>query len=135
MTAEIFERALLALMLIGAGFGACWLYNHVFLLHIRRRHLRLEGARLDKPLILYFTSPTCAPCHTLQRPAIQRLVEQLGETLQVVEVDVSQQPELARQWGIISVPSTIVLSASGEARYINHGVALAEKLLKQLNSL
>ncbi len=135
MTAEIFERALLALMLIGVGFGACWLYNHVFLLHIRRRRLRLEGARLDKPLILYFTSPTCAPCHTLQRPAIQRLVEQLGETLQVVEVDVSQQPELARQWGIISVPSTIVLSASGEARYINHGVALAEKLLKQLNSL
>ena len=29
----------------------------------------------DKPVLLYFTTPTCAPCKTVQRPAIQRLEE------------------------------------------------------------
>ena len=135
MITEILERALLALSLIGLGFGACWLYNRIFLLRIHQRRFQLEGVRPGTPLILYFASPACAPCHTLQRPVIQQLVEQLGESLQVVEVDVLQQPELARQWGILSVPSTIILNARGEARYVNHGVALADKLLKQLSSL
>jgi thioredoxin-like negative regulator of GroEL len=68
----------------------------------------------------------------VQRPAIQRLQEKIGDQLQVIEVDASDQPDLASQWGILSVPTTIVLDAQGMPRYVNHGVALTQKLYQQI---
>jgi hypothetical protein len=35
----------------------------------------------------------------------------------------------------MSVPTTFVLDANGEARYVNNGVARAEKLLEQIQTL
>ena len=81
--------------------------------------------------MLYFTTPTCAPCKTIQRPAIERLKQLAGDRLQVVEIDASSQPEVARQWGVLSVPTTFVLDAAGRPRHVNHGVAPMDKLLKE----
>jgi thioredoxin-like negative regulator of GroEL len=71
----------------------------------------------------------------MQRPAIQRLIELTGKGLQVVEIDASARPEVASQWGVLSVPTTFVIDASGQARHVNHGVASTEKLLRQLNDI
>lgn len=135
MTVEILERTLLVLGIIGVGVGICRLYHCLLRVRLRRRRMPLNDGSPTTPVILYFTSPACAPCRTVQRPALRSLMERLGEQLQVVEVDVLRQPELAREWGILSLPATIVLNARGEVRYVNQGVASAEKLLKQLNHL
>jgi hypothetical protein len=47
-------------------------------------------------------------------------------------VDASAQPEVAQEWGVLSVPTTFVIDASGKPRFVNHGVANAEKLIQQL---
>ena len=91
----------------------------------------LERLRPGVPVLLYFTTPTCAPCKTVQRPAIERLQERIGEGLEVVEVDASSQPELASQWGVLSVPTTFIIDAQGNPRYVNHGVAPLDKLQRQ----
>jgi hypothetical protein len=59
----------------------------------------------------------------------------LGEQLEVVEIDATERPDLAKTWGVMSVPTTFVLDARGEARYVNNGVARAEKLLEQIQTL
>jgi thioredoxin-like negative regulator of GroEL len=92
-------------------------------------------SRKDIPALLYFTSPTCAPCKTVQRPAIQKLKERVGDRIQVIEIDATAQPEIARQWGVLSVPTTFVLDAQGQPRHINHGVATVDKLLGQFSNL
>lgn len=55
--------------------------------------------------------------------------------LQVIEIDDSQQPEVASQWGVMSAPTTFIIDGKGEPRHANHGGAPFEKLLKQLKGL
>jgi thiol-disulfide isomerase/thioredoxin len=124
-------RLLAALALIAAGLLAYRLVNYLVLARARGRFAAFETASLGMPVLLYFTTPTCAPCKTVQRPAIQRLQEQVGARLQVIEVDAAASPEVASQWGVLSVPTTFVIDSNGRPRHVNLGVASAEKLLDQ----
>jgi thiol-disulfide isomerase/thioredoxin len=134
-TAEILLRFGLALVIIGLGVFAYWLTNQWLLVRARHNILTLFSKLPEKPVLVYFTTPDCAPCKTVQRPAIERVSNLLGEKLHVVEIDASEQPDVAKTWGVMSVPTTFVLDASGEARYVNNGVARAEKLLEQIQTL
>ena len=75
---------------------------------------------------------SCAPCKTVQRPTIERMKTSHGKWFQVIEVDASQQPEIAQEWGVLTVPTTFVIDASGQPRYVNQGIATAKKLIQQL---
>jgi hypothetical protein len=59
----------------------------------------------------------------------------LGENLKVVEIDATERPDLAKRWGVMSVPTTFLLDERGEARYVNNGVTRAEKLIQQIQNL
>lgn len=135
MSLEILLRFGLAVIIIGLGVFAYWLINQRLLIRARNNVFSLFGRLPEKPVIVYFTTPDCVPCKTLQRPAIESVTNMLGERLHVVEIDATQQPNLAKNWGVMSVPTTFVLDARGEARYVNNGVARAEKLLEQIQTL
>jgi thiol-disulfide isomerase/thioredoxin len=109
MINEILLRSLWAFLIAGAGIGVYWVTNQVILARARGKRLGLETIRSGIPAILYFTTPTCAPCKTLQRPALTRLKDRLGDGLQVIEVDASARPDLADYWGVLSVPTTFII--------------------------
>ena len=134
-TMSIVLRSGLAIVIISVGIFGYWLINQRRLVRARSNVLTLFNQLPNKPVIVYFTTPDCAPCKTVQRPALNRVLQLLGDSLHVVEVDATQRPDLAKQWGVMSVPTTFLLDASGEARYVNNGVTRAEKLMEQLQSL
>lgn len=134
-TMSIVLRFGLTLVIIGLGALAYWLINQRLLLRARSNVLSLFNHLPEKPVLVYFTTPDCVPCKTLQRPAIKRVAEALGERLEVVEINAYERPDLAKTWGVMSVPTTFVLDTRGEARYVNNGVARAEKLLEQIQTL
>ena len=127
----IFLRFLWAAAMIAAGITLFNLVNRWILSRATRQPLMAGLASTGLPTLLYFTTPTCAPCKTVQRPAIERLKELAGDRLQVVEIDAAAQPEIARQWGVLSVPTTFILDAQGRPRHVNHGVTPVDKLLKE----
>jgi thioredoxin 1 len=94
----------------------------------------LSGIRAGVPTIVYFTTPSCIPCKTQQAPALKRLQDELGDRVQIVRVDATEQPDAAQRWGVFSAPTTFVISECGETLAVNHGVADAQKLHKQLRA-
>lgn len=134
MLPEILNRLMLAAGLALLGLAV---YRGIAMLCLRlaRRQPDLEHFLPGKPAILYFTTPDCAPCKTIQRPALTRLQDRLGEQLQVIEVNAYDQPELARRWGVLSVPTTFILDSRGEPRHVNHGVTTTDKLFDQLRQV
>lgn len=135
MSEEVLLRSALTVVIIIVGALAYWLINKRMLARARSNVFTLFNTLPNKPVIIYFTTPDCVPCKTVQRPAIHQVSKLLGESLQVVEIDATERPDLARTWGVMSVPTTFLLDARGQARYVNNGVARTEKLMEQLKSM
>ena len=135
MSTEILLRFVLAIVIIGFGIFAYWCIHQRLLLKAQNNAFSLFSQLPEKPVIVYFTTPDCAPCKTIQRPALNKLSSLMGDKLEVIEIDATQHPDLAKQWGVLSVPTTFLLDARGEARYVNNGVARVEKLMEQLQTL
>ena len=135
MIPDILLRFGLAVVIIGIGALLYWLANRQMLARARGVGPAFFSAPPEKPVLLYFTTPDCVPCKTVQRPAIERVSDLLGGNLEVIEINAYEKPDLAKTWGVMSVPTTFVIDARGEARYVNNGVARAEKLLEQIQKL
>lgn len=128
---EILSRAGIALLIIFAGISAALVYKLWSKRQAVRHFSELGSLRPDMPTLIYFTTPTCVPCKTIQRPAIQKLSQQFGDQINVVEIDAVEKPEVATRWGVMSVPTTFVIDPRGKVKHVNHGVVRFEKLLTQ----
>lgn len=135
MSEDTLLRSALAVVIIITGAFAYWLINQRLLVRASSNVYTLFNTLPNKPVIVYFTTPDCAPCKTVQRPAIHQVSKLLGENLQIVEIDAAERPDLAKIWGVMSVPTTFLLDARGQARYVNNGVTRAEKLMEQIHTL
>ena len=85
--------------------------------------------------ILAFRSADCPQCRRLQTPALQRLLAARGSTVAVVEVDASNSPELTHHYRVLTVPTTVVLDATGRAHAVNYGFATTQRLLEQVDEV
>lgn len=96
-----------------------------------------EGASPNDHLvhILAFSSADCKQCHQLQTPALRHVQEVSGDAVAVVEVDASASPELVQRYHVLTVPTTVVLDASGRAHAVNYGFANTQRLLEQVNTV
>jgi thiol-disulfide isomerase/thioredoxin len=128
------ERLLIASLLIAAGAAAWRLFTRGQLARAAKlgaaRDPLLTGVPDGVATILYFTTPTCAPCRLQQTPALERLKGELGDAVHVVRVDATEQPDAASRWGVVSVPTLFVLGRDGAARHVHNGV-VSDHILKQ----
>lgn len=94
-----------------------------------------SGSSLLPARILAFSSIDCRQCHQLQTPALRRVLEARGDIVSVVDVDATTEEELVQAYHILTVPSTVVIDATGQARAINYGFANTQLLLTQIDAL
>jgi hypothetical protein len=92
-------------------------------------------AHLSPVRILAFSSADCQQCHRLQTPALQRVVAARGNVVEVTEVDAATEHELVQSYHVLTVPSTVVLDATGKAQAINYGFANTQRLLQQVDEV
>jgi thiol-disulfide isomerase/thioredoxin len=85
--------------------------------------------------LISFSSPSCAACHTAQAPALRKVEQHFGPAeLRVINIDVARHPEAAAAFGVMTVPSTVVLAPAGQIVAVNQGFAPTRKLVEQLQS-
>jgi thioredoxin 1 len=66
----------------------------------------------EKPVIVDFWAEWCGPCRAVA-PVLESIATERGDELRVVKVNIDEEPDLARRYGILSIP-TIVLFKDGE---------------------
>lgn len=98
----------------------------------RARRGALPSTEGGKPTILYFATDECVQCRVQQAPALSRLRERLGPRLVVKRIDALAQRDVASRYGVLTVPTTVVLDESGEVLAVNLGYTSVEKLARQV---
>jgi thioredoxin 1 len=71
-----------------------------------------EVLQSDKPVIVDFWAEWCGPCHAVS-PVLDRIVEERGDELKLVKVNIDEQPALSQRFGVQSIP-TMILFKNGE---------------------
>ena len=66
----------------------------------------------EKPALVDFWADWCGPCKMLS-PVVDSVSEQLSDKADFYKVNVDEEPELAREYGIMSIP-TLILFKDGE---------------------
>jgi thioredoxin-like negative regulator of GroEL len=95
----------------------------------------LANRKPGVPTIVYFSTPTCGPCRLQQTPILDQLRREMGdEGLRLICVDATEDPDIADQWGVFSVPTLFVLDAQGQPRSVFNGVVGLEKLKQELQA-
>jgi thiol-disulfide isomerase/thioredoxin len=129
---EIVTRLALAALITASCVGA-YLITRALVLRKAGRASPLTGLfSPGTPGVLFFTTPDCAACKSIQRPALHALKARLDGKIQIIEIDAVERPDLASSWSVLSVPTTFVLDRAGRPQHVNHGVASTRKLLGQL---
>lgn len=80
----------------------------------------------DKPLLIDFYADWCGPCRMVS-PVVDEIAEE-NEQYAVGKINVDEEPELAQAFGIVSIPTLIVMK-NGEIANQIVGVASKSKIL------
>jgi thiol-disulfide isomerase/thioredoxin len=133
------ERLLLLIVLIAvaaAAYGAWRVYQRRRLVAVGEHMAPPAVAQLvdgTRPAVLYFTTPECAQCRLQQTPILSQLAAKVD--IAVHKLDAVEQEALARFYGIMTVPTTVVLASQLRPVAVNHGVTPLPKLLAQVNEV
>ena len=66
----------------------------------------------EKAVIVDFWAEWCGPCHAVA-PVLDKIVEEHGDELRLVKVNIDEEQELASRYGVMSIP-TMILFRDGE---------------------
>ena len=90
-----------------------------------------EGVKSPVPVLLDFWAAWCGPCRMLS-PIIDEIADEIEGKAKVCKINVDEQPLLAQQFGIMSIP-TLVFMKNGEITAKEVGVRSKQVILDKLN--
>ena len=137
----LLER-LVILLTFAAVFGVAIVLTRFWVRYRDRQRQSMSVAPLwnllgtvpdGRPTVVAFSTPSCGVCRTAQSPALSALVDQLGSaSVRVIQVNAAERPQVANAFGILTVPTTIVLGQSGNVATTNNGFAPLARLTQQV---
>ena len=76
-------------------------------ININKNNFQNEVLNSDKTVLLDFWAPWCAPCRMVV-PIIEEIAGERPD-IKVGKINVDEQPELASEFGIMSIPTLVVM--------------------------
>ena len=76
-------------------------------ININSQNFYEEVIQSDKKVLLDFWAPWCAPCRMVV-PLVEEIAEERPD-IKVGKINVDEQMELANQFGVMSIPTLVVL--------------------------
>ena len=97
---------------------------------VTRETFQSEVLESERPVIVDFWAEWCRPCHQVA-PVLDKIVGERNGELKLVKVNIDDEPELAGEFGVASVP-TMILLKDGEAATAAIGAQPKTMLKKSL---
>ena len=76
-------------------------------INITRNNFQNEIINSDKPVLLDFWAPWCGPCRMVG-PILEEIAGERSD-IKIGKINVDEQPELASQFRVMSIPTLIVI--------------------------
>ena len=74
---------------------------------VNKNNFNQEVLNSDKPVLIDFWAPWCGPCRMVV-PLVEEIAEERSD-LKVVKINVDEEQELAMQFGVMSIPTLVVM--------------------------
>ncbi|MFD7647589.1 thioredoxin [Streptomyces albidoflavus] len=71
----------------------------------------------DKPVLVDFWAAWCGPCRQIA-PSLEAIAAEHGEQIEVVKLNIDENPETAAKYGVMSIPTLNVYQGGEVAKTI-----------------
>jgi thioredoxin 1 len=86
----------------------------------------------DKPVLVDFWAEWCAPCRKIA-PLLDELVGEMDGKIEIVKLNIDENPNTARDYGIMSIP-TLTIFKGGEPVQSVLGVQPKGSIVKMIEN-
>ena len=91
-------------------------------INITRNNFQNEIINSDKPVLLDFWAPWCGPCRMVG-PILEEIAGERSD-IKIGKINVDEQPELASQFRVMSIPTLIVIK---DGKIVNQSMGAKPK--------
>ena len=74
---------------------------------VNKDNFNQEVLNSDKPVLMDFWAPWCGPCRMVV-PLVEEIAKERSD-IKVVKINVDEEQELAMQFGVVSIPTLVVM--------------------------
>lgn len=78
------------------------------MLNITKDNFESEVMKSKEPVLIDFYADWCMPCRMLS-PTIEQIAQETTGKAKVGKVNIDAEPELARKFGVMSIPTLVVI--------------------------
>lgn len=134
-------RSFISLILLVVGHLGMRVSGPLYLqlMKLRRRNTKWPAEVWDgKPVLLYFSTLQCSVCKYQQAKDIKNIQKHFtkkGLELEVRKFDAGERVDLSDLFGVVTVPTTVILDDKGEIAAHNSGLAKKKVLIAQLEEI